>query len=133
MTDVVSDSGICGRRDSPSGAARGRGIEAEVERDLVEGLARKAQHGVGDGKAAVGHVVLVVGGVQALVVIPIVVARCLHQQVGLEDEVAFLRLNGETFTACQRYDAIGRLFFVLRPKNRRQKQGHEGEHHYSFQ
>ena len=115
------------------GAATGRGIEAEVERDFVERLAREAQHGVGDGEAAVGHVVLVVGGVQALVVIPVVVGAGLHQQVGLEDEITFLRLDGEAFAACQRHDAVGRLFFVLRPQGRRQEQGQEGENQYSFQ
>ena len=114
------------------GTPAGGGIQAEVEADFVERLAGEAQHGVGDGKAAVGHVVLVVGGVQALVVIPVVVARRLHQQVGLEDEIAFLGLDGETLAACQRYDAVGRLFFVLRPESRRQKHSYEGENQYLF-
>ena len=77
------------------------GIDREVERHLPKGLACETQHSIGDGEARIGHVVLIIGLVQTLVIVVIELSSRLHQQVGLEYEITFLRLNRETFTASQ--------------------------------
>ena len=82
------------------------GVEREVEGDLVEGLSGETEDGVGDGEAGVGDVVLVVGLVEAFVVIPVEVAARLDEHVGLEDEVALLGLDGESLASGEGNDAV---------------------------
>ena len=63
---------------SPTGSR----IDGEVESHFPESLARKAKHGIGDGEARIGYVVLIVGLVEALVVVPVQLQAGLHQHIG---------------------------------------------------
>ena len=71
-------------------ATRGSCIHADVIVDLAKSLTRKADDSVGHGEARIGDVVLIVGFVEALVVVILEVGRCLQKEVGLEHETAIV-------------------------------------------
>ena len=95
------------------GPAAGRRVDGEVEGDAAPCLPGEAEHGVGHGEARVGQVVLVVGLVQPLVVVPVDVGCCLHQQIRFEHEVSPFRLDGESFASGERHHAVLAALFVL--------------------
>ena len=92
-----------GRRDSvvhprllQDVAAAAGCVDAQVIVEPAESRAGEAQDGIRHGEARIGHIVLVVRLVQSLVVVVMVLASGLQEQIGLEDEASVARLKRES-------------------------------------
>ena len=70
----------------------GCSIDAEVIIETSKGLTREAQYGIGHSEARIGHIVLIIGFVESLVVVVIQLSAGLEEQIWFEDEPAVLAL-----------------------------------------
>ena len=95
----------------------GGGIDGKVVVEASESLASEAEDSVRQGEARVGHVVLVVGFVQALVVVVVELATGLEEEVGLEDELAVFRLECEAAVVGNAQHAVVHVDVGARRRN----------------
>ena len=93
-------------------ATRCCGIDTDVVIDLTECLTGETDDGIGNGKATVGNVILIIGFVKSLVVVVFHVERTLHIHIGLEHEIAILRLKGEATVVGNGQHAVLHIHFA---------------------
>ena len=92
---------------------RGSRIDTDVIVDLTERLTRKADDGIVHGETRVGHIVLIIGFVESLVVIITVVEGALQIEIGFEHETPVVRLEGKPTVVGDRNHTVVHIIFVI--------------------
>ena len=88
-------------------------IDAQVKSQLIKRLTCETKHSIRDREARVSHVILIVGLIQALVIIIVKLTSRLHKQIRLKHKISLLGCDRETFPTCQRYHTVVGIFFIL--------------------
>ena len=89
-------------------------VDREAVGDDAECLAGESEHSVGDGEPGIGHIVLIVGRIEAAVVVVVDGGSSLHKQVGFEDKVGIFSLEREALASGKRHHTILCILIVLR-------------------
>ena len=85
-------------------------IDRQVVVELSESLACETQYGIGNGKARVSYVILIIGLVQSLIIVVVHLSSCLQEQVGLENKLPVFRLKGKTSVVRDTQHAILHIY-----------------------